>query len=56
MDSKPVPVTDTVCLEGLSMRYSSGVQALDRVNLQIENGVFGIGSVWSSAFTRSQAA
>ena len=42
MDDKPAAITDKVCLEGLSMRYSSGVQALDHVNLQIESGLFGL--------------
>jgi len=42
MNGKPTPTTDKVCLEGLSLRYSSGVQALDGVDLEIERGLFGL--------------
>jgi ABC-type multidrug transport system ATPase subunit len=34
--------TDRVTLENLSLRYRSGVQALDGVNLEITSGLFGL--------------
>ena len=42
MNGRPTPTTDKVCLEGLSLRYASGVQALDGVDLEIESGLFGL--------------
>ncbi|MBC8216933.1 MAG: ATP-binding cassette domain-containing protein [Planctomycetes bacterium] len=36
------PTKDKISLEGLSLRYASGVQALDGVDLQIESGLFGL--------------
>ena len=42
MNGKPTATTDKIRLEGLSLRYSSGVQALDGLDLEIESGLFGL--------------
>jgi len=42
MNDKPTASADKICLDGLSLRYASGVQALDRVDLEIESGLFGL--------------
>jgi len=36
------PTKDKISLEGLSLRYTSGVQALDGVDLEVEAGLFGL--------------
>ena len=36
------PTTDKISLEALSLRYRSGVQALDSVDLEVETGLFGL--------------
>ncbi len=36
------PTAEKVSLEGVSLRYASGVQALDSVDLDIESGLFGL--------------
>ena len=36
------PTKDKVSLEGLSLKYASGVLALDSVDLEIESGLFGL--------------
>ena len=42
MSAKITATTDKVRLDGLSLRYRSGVQALDGVDLEIEKGLFGL--------------
>ena len=42
MNGKPTRTIDKIRLEGLSLRYSSGVQALEGVDLVIESGLFGL--------------
>ena len=36
------PTKDKISLEGLSLRYASGVQALDGVDLEVQAGLFGL--------------
>ncbi len=36
------PTADKISLEALSLRYGSGVQALDSVDLEVETGLFGL--------------
>jgi ABC-type multidrug transport system ATPase subunit len=37
-----IPTTEKISLEALSLKYPSGVQALDAIDIQIENGLFGL--------------
>ena len=40
--NKRTPTAEKVSLEGLSLRYASGVQALDAVDIEVETGLFGL--------------